>query len=132
MKSLQLGGICSDFQCALCCKNTEMILSHKDIERLVEAGYSKNEFCYVDQEGFHRLRNVDGNCFFLKENKCLVYQLRPQGCRFYPIIFDLDSNKTILDSECPLIDTISQSIVSRFSSDLKKFINSIIQEKNKR
>ena len=132
MKSLQLGGICSDFQCALCCKDTEMILSKKDIKRIIEAGYNEKDFCYVDQEGCYKLKNVEGNCYFLKENKCIIYQIRPQGCRFYPIIFDLENNKAILDTECPLIDTISQSIVSRFSSDLRKFINLIIKKKNKK
>ena len=128
LKSLQLGGICTDSSGAICCKDTKMILSSADVQRIIGCGYKKEDFCFLDEEGFTRLHNIEGNCFFLRENKCIIYSSRPQGCKFYPIIFDLDNNKAIVDSECPLADTISSKIVITFTKDLRKFIRKIMEE----
>ena len=48
----------------------------------------------------HRVlrRGEDGNCIFLKNNRCRVYQNRPHICRTYP--FMLDGAELII-SECP-------------------------------
>jgi len=112
--------------------DTTMLLSREDITRLETLGYDPLEFSAMNDEGFFELRNVHGSCFFLKENQCQVYTSRPQGCKFYPIIFDLDINKAILDKECPLISTISSSTVTRFTSDLRKFIKLLLKEKDDR
>jgi len=55
-----------------------MELSSKDIKRLVEAGYRREEFAVID-DGVTRLRNVDGWCYFysLADKKCRVYGKRP-------------------------------------------------------
>ena len=132
MKSLSLGGICSDFTCAKCCKDTQMLLSKVDIERIITLGFNAEDFCFINDDGFFELKNVDGHCVFLESNKCLIYLNRPQGCRFYPIIFDLDANQAILDSDCPLIKKISSSVVKSFEKDLRRFARKLVQEKNER
>ncbi|MHA1504757.1 MAG: YkgJ family cysteine cluster protein [Candidatus Heimdallarchaeota archaeon] len=129
MKTLLLGGICTDFSCAKCCKNTSMFLSLGDIDHIVAQGYTQIEFCFKNEDGFFQLKNIDGECFFLKDNHCQIYDVRPTGCRFYPIIFDLDKNKAILDDECPLIDSISEKTIKNFETDLRKFIMKILREK---
>ncbi|NHJ03358.1 MAG: YkgJ family cysteine cluster protein [Candidatus Heimdallarchaeota archaeon] len=129
MKSIQLGGICSNFHCALCCRDTKMILSQNDIKRIETAGYKIEEFSFKDEEGFIKLKNIENKCYFLQNNKCSIYLIRPQGCKFYPIIYDLDEKKAILDPECPLIDTIPLKMVTRFTNNLKKFIQLILKEK---
>ena len=129
LKSIQLGGICSDFSCAKCCKDTKMILSSNDIQNIVECGYKKEDFCFTDDEGYTRLKNIGGNCFFLQDNKCIIYSSRPQGCKFYPIIFDLDKNKAVVDLECPLAESISSKTVTTFTKDLRKLIRKILEEK---
>ncbi len=108
-----------------------MILSSEDAQTIMDCGYDKNDFSFVDEEGFIRLKNVDGVCFFLRDNKCIIYSSRPQGCKFYPIIFDLDKNRAIVDPDCPLAESISSKTVSIFNKDLKKLIRKIIQEKEK-
>ena len=45
-------------------------------------------------------RGADGNCMFLKENRCIVYASRPHICRTYP--FMLDGAELII-SECPAV-----------------------------
>ncbi|MDR3102316.1 MAG: YkgJ family cysteine cluster protein [Methanocalculaceae archaeon] len=43
-------------------------------------------------------RGPDGNCIFLKDNQCMVYQYRPHICRTYPFV--LNGEEPII-SECP-------------------------------
>jgi hypothetical protein len=45
--------------CGICCEETMMELSNKDIERLEVKGYRLKEFTIID-DGVARLRNVDG------------------------------------------------------------------------
>ncbi|NHK30484.1 MAG: YkgJ family cysteine cluster protein [Asgard group archaeon] len=129
MKTIRLGGICADFSCAACCKDTKMMLSQKDIENITSIGYNKKDFVYLDTDGFFKLQNINGLCFFLKDNKCEIYDHRPQGCRFYPIIYDLDLKKAILDGDCPLINNIQDKTVKSFSQELRKFSMKLIEEK---
>lgn len=106
-----------------------MILSSEDVQTIMDCGYNKEDFSFVGEEGFIRLKNVDGICFFLRDNECSIYASRPQGCKFYPIIFDLDKNKAIVDPDCPLADSILSKTVLSFNKDLKKFIRKIIEER---
>ncbi len=75
-----------------------MPLSLGDIRRLKELGFKVNDFV-VQRGGMRRLRNRDGKCFFLDEGRCKVYEDRPTGCRFYPLIIDEDG-EVIVDPEC--------------------------------
>ena len=107
-----------------------MMLSFRDIEEIEKLGYEKEDFCFLDEDGFYKLQNVEGECFFLKNNECQIYASRPQGCRFYPIVFDLDTNKASLDEDCPLIHTISEKTLQSFTKDLKKFVNNLLKERD--
>ena len=106
-----------------------MILSHQDITRIETLGFKKEDFCFLDEDGFFKLKNIDNECFFLKNNRCSIYEHRPQGCKFYPIIFDVDKKKPALDDECPLINTISDKVVLSFEKDLLKFVRMIEKER---
>jgi Fe-S-cluster containining protein len=50
---------------------------------------------------------TDGKCFFLKNNQCTIYTIRPLICRFYPfeLKFAQDKNTYVFDFtlECPAI-----------------------------
>ena len=76
-------------RCGVCCTETEMLLSEKDISRLEKQGLSRNKFAKVDRQGYAKLRNRDGYCVFYDRAKhsCVVYSNRPSGCRVYPVIF---------------------------------------------
>ncbi len=129
LKALRLGGICSDFSCAKCCYETEMILSRKDIQRIVALGFEATDFCFYDDNGFPRLRNVNNACFFLNENKCRIYSSRPQGCRYYPLIYDSSLDKVVFDTDCPLSNQLSPKIISTFEREIRKFIKTLLSER---
>jgi hypothetical protein len=95
---------CKD--CGKCCLETEMPLSNNDINLIIENSFNnltQEDFTVKNNEDYFQLKNIDGNCFFLDPNSkiCKIYANRPRGCRFYPLIFDYDRDKCVLDDECP-------------------------------
>ncbi len=96
--------------CGVCCTETEMLLSKKDIKRLEEKGFSENQFVQYDRQGYALLKNSDGYCTFydLKNRQCSVYVDRPAGCRVYPVILDEEVG-IILDDICELRNSITLS-----------------------
>ncbi len=93
--------------CGVCCTETEMLLSQRDIKRLEKKGFSQNQFATISKQGYVQLKNRGGYCTFynLKKRRCKVYQDRPSGCRVYPVILDEDVG-IVLDSICECRNTI--------------------------
>lgn len=76
-----------------------MPLTKDDIARIEALGYSREDFTVRDGK-IVRLRNVNGKCFFLdSQNRCRIYEHRPEGCRLYPAVFD--GEDIIADPICP-------------------------------
>jgi uncharacterized protein len=96
--------------CGVCCTETEMLLSKKDIKRLEKKGFSQSQFVNYDKQGYAVLKNRDGYCVFydLKTHQCSLYADRPAGCRVYPVIVDEDTG-IILDDICQSRGTITQA-----------------------
>ena len=96
--------------CGVCCTETEMLLSKKDIKRLEKKGFSQNQFVQYDKQGYAQLKNHDGYCIFydLKNQQCSVYVNRPDGCRVYPVILDEEVG-IILDGICESRNSITFS-----------------------
>ncbi len=113
--------------CGKCCYETEMPLTDEDIERIKALGFDENEFSVV-VEGVRRLRNAEGACYFLKDNKCTIYENRPTGCRIYPLVLD-ESGKVVVDEVCPLKDEIeaelTPEVVKQAAIALKKIVEEI-------
>ena len=87
--------------CGVCCTETEMLLSKRDIKRLEKRGFSQREFARFDRQGYVQLKNRDGYCFFYDRDyhRCSVYADRPSGCRVYPVILD-EEKGIVLDTIC--------------------------------
>ena len=96
--------------CGVCCTETEMLLSKKDIKRLEKKGFSQNQFVSFDKQGYAQLKNRDGYCVFydLKNHQCSVYTDRPSGCRVYPVILH-EGKGIILDRICDSRKSITKS-----------------------
>jgi len=96
--------ICKD--CGKCCIETEMLLSSNDIA-LIKKNNPKHlkiaNFVRKTEDGFNQLKNVKGYCVFFDSaaKLCTIYEVRPQGCRFYPLIYDSDKGHCTLDQDCP-------------------------------
>ena len=95
--------------CGICCTETEMLLSKKDIKRLEGKGFRLIEFAQFDRQGYVQLKNRDGYCFFYDRSnrRCSVYPDRPSGCRVYPVILD-EEKGIVLDTICESRGSISE------------------------
>jgi Fe-S-cluster containining protein len=76
-----------------------MTLTEGDVARLEVAGH--RDFYFVNDDHDLQLLNVDGHCIFLVDGLCSVHDVRPEGCRLYPLILDLSVDRVMLDSICP-------------------------------
>jgi Fe-S-cluster containining protein len=104
-------------KCGLCCGDTEdktrhiLLLESEATAISAETYLSKQDFtkqitgktpyCY------EMVKGSDGKCFFLKDNQCSIYTLRPLICRFYPfeLKFEQENDQHIFSFtlECPKI-----------------------------
>jgi Fe-S-cluster containining protein len=93
--------ICQTTNCSLCCRNREVILTKKDVTKLLTFGHYEQVFAKPSRHGMglKEMIFVDGECVFLKNDKCSVYDNRPTACRIFP--YTSDGNKGSIDPECP-------------------------------
>ena len=95
-------------QCAACCIPTEMLLSLQDLERIKARGF-EIEACTVPSDQYPWLRvlkNAGGQCYFLEGPRqddgtyaCALYPDHPAGCKSYPLIYDVDRNRCIIEKK---------------------------------
>jgi len=95
--------------CGVCCTETEMLLSKRDITRVEKKGFSKKQFVKYNRQGYAQLKNRKGYCVFFNAEKreCDIYVDRPEGCRVYPVILD-EEKGIVLDNICDSRSTISE------------------------
>ncbi len=111
-----------------------MLLANEDIERIVErTNLSRNQFSILNG-GYLRLRNKDDYCIFLnpKERKCSIYDIRPIGCRFYPVIYDPYLKKCVVDKDCSNKYNVPSDLIIKKCSKLENFIKKLEKERKDR
>lgn len=75
-------------ECANCCKTTPALVSGADLKRIAKylkmpPKIFKRKYLLEDIDGEMSFRQVP--CVFLEEdNKCGLYEVRPESCRDYP------------------------------------------------
>ena len=119
--------------CGVCCTETEMLLSKKDINRIEGLGYSVKEFATFDRQGYVTLKNRKRYCVFydLAKHRCTIYASRPSGCRVYPVIVDEDCG-IILDSICECRGSITEQEKSVKGKRVVKLLEVIDSEAEER
>lgn len=110
-----------------------MLLSERDVARLIKKGFRKDFFANLDKHGYLTLKNRDGWCVFYDRQlkQCKVYNERPSGCRVYPVIVD-ESKGIVLDNICPCTHTISLREKSLKGIKVVKLLENIDFEAAKR
>jgi Fe-S-cluster containining protein len=118
---------CSD--CGVCCHETEMLLTNEDTKRLEKTGHDPHEFLWVNRQGYARLRNRKGYCYFYdtEKRRCKAYELRPQGCRLYPVICTMEDT-IILDELCPKRNTVTKNETETKGRQVLKVLKVIDRE----
>lgn len=75
-------------KCANCCKTTSPIFRDVDIDRIAKKFRQsvtdfEDQYLRIDEDGDKVLKSSP--CPFLEsDNKCFIYDVRPQACREYP------------------------------------------------
>lgn len=103
---MTLTDVCAAHGCAQCCHDTEMPLTEEDAARLAALGHDRAKFTRL-LDGTLTLQNVEGACFFLKDERCSVYAQRPAGCRTYPFVLT-PQGRVVRDEDCPWRREFSQ------------------------
>jgi Fe-S-cluster containining protein len=106
-----------------------MLLSKEDIERLERKGYPRELFVLFDMEGYATLRNVKGHCVFydVENRRCMVYVVRPLGCRLYPVIYD-EEKGIVADEICRGKARFSEKVLTRKGRKVNKLLERIDAE----
>lgn len=99
-----IGPACLEKGCSDCCEDTEMVLTQADVERITAfTDLDQDAFAFRADDGFLQLRTQEDakrSCYFLKEQHCSIFDVRPEGCRLYPAF--LDEDRVVLDAlHCP-------------------------------
>ncbi|MEJ2281485.1 MAG: YkgJ family cysteine cluster protein [Candidatus Bathyarchaeota archaeon] len=100
--------------CGKCCGDTEEKIRHilllkSDIDRISkETLLNYTEFAEkstgTEPYIYELKKTKSGSCFFLKNNLCIIYEIRPLICRFYPFpLENLGNNKHAFSftKKCP-------------------------------
>jgi len=98
--SLASGIPCVKHKCSKCCLETRMPLSNLDLNRILKLGYRIEYFAMKTKEEW-RLKNNSGRCVFLSEEGCGIYSHRPEGCCLYPLVYDENLKRGVIDHLCP-------------------------------
>jgi Fe-S-cluster containining protein len=77
-----------------------MSLSVFDVTKILKRGYDLSDFT-IKADGGRHLKNIAGRCAFLSEDGCMIYPYRPEGCKLYPLIYDEELRKAVMDHLCP-------------------------------
>jgi Fe-S-cluster containining protein len=100
--------VCLARGCSACCRGTEMLLTEADVERL-SAARPGADFHFRAPDGYLQLKtrpeDTDPCVFLTLDGRCSVHDVRPEGCRLYPGVWDEELRRTHLDDEhCPHTD----------------------------
>ncbi len=102
-------------KCGLCCGDTRqktrhiLVLEPEANAISTETSLPKQAFTKQlagkNPYRYEMKKDQEGKCFFLKDNQCSIYRLRPLICRFYPfeLKFDAEKDQHVFDLtlECP-------------------------------
>ena len=120
-------------RCGICCRETEMLLSTEDIERLERKGYAREFFAKCDSKGYITLRNYQGYCVFydVEKLRCKVHADRPLGCRIYPVVYD-EAKGIVVDDVCHAQSTVTEKQKAKRGKKVLKLLEKIDAEAKKR
>ncbi len=93
---------------ASCCKLGGAVASELEYKAIIEAGYP-DYFKKVGKGVFHTIWKNDGICPYLIGNKCSVYEVRPFGCRSFPVLQMYERGIYLV--RCPLAPKLSERII---------------------
>jgi len=112
--------------CGICCGDTDHKLRHIlllecEAEAISALTGLPIENFTVEAKGkppyLYEMKKTEGDCFFLKDNKCTIYGERPMICRFYPFELKYDEEKGghifRFTEECPTVNLCDKALTQK-------------------
>jgi len=106
--------------CANCCMVLQTLIAKKDIKRITRslntsAEEFTKEYIKTNMEGDQVFKNLP--CWFLENNKCVIYPNRPFECRSYPHLHKKDFTFRLLGvignyAVCPIVFNVYEELKS--------------------
>ena len=93
-----------------CCKLGGVIATQSEVDAILAEGYPNN-FIELSNDVYGTHWGDDGHCPYLDHGKCLIYSVRPLGCRMFPVVQTRSGD--IILVHCPLRSRISDEEISR-------------------
>lgn len=126
--SIDCNHFCPDVR--ICCQETEMTLTRADAKRINALGYSTSDYAHRVDGGFCELRNVDGHCYFYDQSskECKIYEARPEGCRWYPVVYHYKKRKCIGDGDCPASPTLTRTNIRKVCHKVRTLVEELKRE----
>ncbi|MHA1481041.1 MAG: hypothetical protein ACTSQZ_06430, partial [Candidatus Thorarchaeota archaeon] len=59
---------------------------------------------------------------------CKIYEDRPDGCRFYPIGYDMRKRKCVVDKDCPSLETVTRQEIRKICHKVRRLVEQLVQE----
>ncbi len=106
-----------------------MQLCRADIARLERKGHRREDFVIHGNDGYDRLRNVGGYCYFYdrERKRCIEYSRRPLGCVIYPVNLSVDG-EVVVDDLCPEAASVGREEFENKGRRLRMLLDTIAAE----
>lgn len=115
--------------CGNCCRTLQIVVDARDIRRLaarldIPAPSFRRRYVRVDGDGI--LHFAAAPCAFLGEdNRCTVYEDRPQACRDFPYLHEEGFRRRTLsmienNATCPIVFNVWQRLKRRLGPQRRK------------
>lgn len=106
-------------QCGQCCKGEGTVrLSAEEFQKVCRhLGISRREalrfYGYKEREGYILFDKFNRECVFLRDNSCLIHEVKPAQCKDFPVYW---SEKNMLATCCGY-QQIRHSVISQQTLD---------------
>ena len=118
-------------KCSNCCKVLKPALNEQDVGRISEyLNLAKEDFIlkYAVKNNENEFELKQMPCAFLVDNKCQIYEIKPESCKEYPDLLGKDitarchaffSNAEV----CPIVFNVLENAKEEFLEDIYAFEN---------
>ena len=105
-----IGEYCMNSCKAKCCKRGKLAVNEEQAKFII-----KNKKIKTENKSGLTIINLDNICPALKDNKCSVYDKRPQSCRDYPLFYN--NNMLFADAKC---EAVQKGMFEEFLKKIEK------------
>lgn len=103
---------------AKCCKYGSPFLLESEKNRILD---KTKKYVFEKINGYYIIPQEP--CPFLKGNRCSIEEIKPIGCRAWPMGFKIKNNKIIfvIDESCPAVSHLTYDFINSAKKELLNY-----------